>query len=208
MSTRRYSYFKRNFARSLASLAASLLLAAAAAGTAACGDDEGDETGGPSAPNDPCSSGALEADLGNEDGSLASSKVVWHGPGVDEASGALKPGSYVLSSTYLRMKTEPQTQGRVQQVSDPIITDFQSRPGLVAFAFASSDSCTVARTFTVWESEEAMYAFVSSDAHRAAAGTLSEVSRGRSAVTHWSGTEADATWPKALAELGKGGALD
>src|SRR5687768_11831524 len=115
MSTRRCSYFKRNFERSLCSLAASLLLAAAAAGAAACGDDEAgdDDTGGPSASNDPCSSGALEADLGNEDGSLASAKVVWHGPGVDEASGALKPGSYVLSSTYLRMKTDPPTQGRV-----------------------------------------------------------------------------------------------
>lgn len=163
--------------------------------------------GGGGSGDDGCARGALEADL-NDNGTPLAGQTKLQGPGVDPATGKLRPGSYVFSSTYLRMPSGPQAQARFGELAGPVVSIVPTQPGLVAFAFSGSTSCNTVRTFTAWESEEAMYAFAATGEHRTAASASSEVSRGGSAVTHWSGSEADATWEKSATELGDTPAFD
>ncbi|WP_224371739.1 hypothetical protein [Hyalangium versicolor] len=123
------------------------------------------------------------------------------GPAVRE-DGTLAPGQYILSSTYLKMKTDAQAQARFQELIGPINEALSRQPGLMAVAFASSERCKTARTFTVWKDEAAMYEFVTGDAHLAAMSAVSEVSRGGSIVTHWPDDERGASWEKAARQLG------
>jgi heme-degrading monooxygenase HmoA len=158
------------------------------------------------APNDGCTRGAIEADLndgqpGGPPSIVTPTAPRWQGPAVDPATGALRPGSYVFSSTYLTLR--PDGRPRFGELMGPISADLQTRPGLLAITLALSESCGTARTLSAWESEEAMYAFVASDAHGAAVSAVGEVSRGQSVVTHWAGTEAGATWARAAEELAR-----
>ncbi|WNG32215.1 hypothetical protein F0U61_00280 [Archangium violaceum] len=122
------------------------------------------------------------------------------GPGVD-AQGKLAPGTYIMSSTYLRMGHSQEAQAEFQQLMGPIDQTLQQQQGLVAVQFAQSTRCNVKRTFTIWKDEEAMYQFVGSPAHAQAIARVSLVSRGGSAVTSWQDDERGATWEKALQQL-------
>jgi heme-degrading monooxygenase HmoA len=128
------------------------------------------------------------------------------GPAVDPATGALRPpaagASYVISSTYLALRGEPAAQQAFGELMGPISATLQAQPGLLAIQLAQSMSCGSARTLTVWESEDAMYAFVASPAHVEAMRRVGEVSRGESVVTHWvSSATTAATWDEAARQL-------
>jgi hypothetical protein len=156
---------------------------------AACGDDDVAVTLTTDAAADSseeCSRGIIEPDL--ESAPLAGSAV---------ADGVLKPGSYLYSTTYLQLRQEPKAQQRFGELMQGILAELQTRPGLLAISLGTSRSCGIARTLSVWQDDVAMLGFVTSAAHSAAIGSVTEVSRGGSLVTHWSGDASDATWQSA-----------
>jgi heme-degrading monooxygenase HmoA len=124
----------------------------------------------------------------------------FQGPGVD-AQGKLAPGTYIMSSTYLRMGHSQQAQAEFQQLMGPLNQTLQQQQGLVAIRSGLSTNCNTARTFTVWKDEEAMYQFVGSPAHAQAISRVSVLSRGGSIVTSWQDDEHGASWEKALERL-------
>lgn len=123
-----------------------------------------------------------------------------------DATGKLKPPAagttYVISSTYLRLPKSEAATKRFNALMGPILAALPTQDGLVANQFGSSEKCTVARTLSVWRDEAAMYGFVAGEAHAAAMGDVSEVSRGGSLVTHWAGPETEVTWEVARTRLG------
>ncbi|MDB4986221.1 MAG: hypothetical protein JWN04_1399 [Myxococcaceae bacterium] len=74
-----------------------------------------------------------------------------------------------------------------------IQTQLQAQPALVALRLASSDTCGSGRTLAIWESEAAMYSFVTSDAHATAMAAVHQSLQPSYAVTHWSASPADPT---------------
>ncbi|MGK3966840.1 antibiotic biosynthesis monooxygenase [Sorangium sp. So ce118] len=152
----------------------------------------GGPNGGGGAPFDGCYKGELEPD---REGALELA-----GPGVDAATGALKPGSYLVSTTYLAMK--PEMAQTASELADPVVEGMFAMKGFVAMAGARSSSCAALRTLTVWESEQDMFAFVGSPAHVRAMGQAHSISRGTSNVISWEGSEREATWEEAAKRLG------
>ncbi|WP_438022482.1 antibiotic biosynthesis monooxygenase family protein [Sorangium sp. So ce233] len=157
---------------------AAALLAALGVTLAACGSDSGAATPGPSAPE--CTGGVLEADLQAEPLS---------GPGVDPATGKLRPApegsSYTISSTYGVPRPGDAVMERYGQMFGAIQAQLASQRGLVAMQLAQSPSCGSGRTLAVWESTEAMYEFVMSPAHLAAMDAVDELVEPNYAITHW-----------------------
>jgi quinol monooxygenase YgiN len=149
-------------------------------------------SGGTGAPEaDPfagCQRGTLEADM---------NASPLFGPGVRD--GALEPGEYIVSSTYLQLN--PDKQARFQELLEPIEADLASRDGVVALSLGGSPACGTARTLAVWRDEAAMFAFVTGEAHSAAVPAIGELSRGASLVTHWAGDQTSATWETAAGKL-------
>jgi quinol monooxygenase YgiN len=135
-----------------------------------------------------CARGTLEPDMNASP--LAGSAV---------RGGALEPGDYLLSSTYLQLK--PEKLDRFQELLAPIETDLGSRDGLVALSLGGSPACGTARTLAVWRDDAAMFAFVAGEAHSAAVRAIGELSRGGSVVTHWTGDQTSATWEVAAGHL-------
>jgi len=127
------------------------------------------------------------------------------GPGVDPETGELKPppaAGYIVSSTYLRLKSKPGEFQRFGELMGPIQQALAEQPGLLALQLSTSDSCSSARTLAVWESADAMYEFVTSPAHMAAVDAVGEVSRGGSIVTSWRASQTgEATWDEAVRKL-------
>ncbi|MBL8679157.1 MAG: antibiotic biosynthesis monooxygenase [Myxococcales bacterium] len=113
------------------------------------------------------------------------------------ANGALEEGQYVFSTTALRLKSTPAAGQRFMQAMGEINAELATQPGLLAYSFATSARCNVARTLTVWRDEASMYAFSTGAAHRAAVRAVGEMSRGGSRVTHWNGAASEANWPRA-----------
>jgi heme-degrading monooxygenase HmoA len=169
----------------------------------ACGGEEPTSIPAPSPSPSPsaeptCARGTIEPDFAPI-GPLA-------GPGVDPATGTLRPPpsgtSYVVSSTYLALRPEGPAQQTFGALMGPIGDALRTQEGLVAFELGSSASCGTARTLTVWVSEEAMYGFVASPAHTAAVAQVGQVSRGGSVVTHWDADTVDAAgWAEAQRRL-------
>jgi quinol monooxygenase YgiN len=122
------------------------------------------------------------------------------GAGVD-ASGTIAPGPYLLSSTFLRLSTTTTGQQAFQSAFKGISETLASQPGLVAYQVATSNECLTARTLSVWKDDASMYGFVGSPAHAHAMAEMSKISRGGGVVTHWSGTEADATFDAGIAHV-------
>lgn len=148
-------------------------------------------------PSPVCTRGAMERDF------TALSPL--GGPGVDPATGALRPptnGAYVVSSTYLTLRPEPAAQQAFGELMGPISETLATQPGLIAIQLGTSMACGTARTLTVWDTEESMYAFVASPPHAAAMARVGEVSRGQSVVTHWdASTVAEASWAEVERKL-------
>jgi hypothetical protein len=161
------------------------LLALLTLAAAACGAPGPDEKA--------CVRSTLEGDL-KLIGALS-------GPDVDPATGALKPGSYLVSSTYLKLATDAKGQKAFQDSMKGINAAIPNYPGLSAYQLATSDSCVTARTLSVWKDEASMYRFVGVEAHANAIALIELISRGGSVVTHWADTEAGATFEKAVQQL-------
>ncbi|WP_437774781.1 antibiotic biosynthesis monooxygenase family protein [Sorangium sp. So ce1097] len=163
---------------------AAALLAALGVITSGCGSAAGAATPQESTPG--CTGGVLEADLQAEPLS---------GPGVDPATGELRPppegSSYTISSTYGIPQPGDAVMQRYGQMFGAIQAQLASQRGLVAIQLAQSPSCGSGRTLAVWESTEAMYEFVMSPAHLEAMNAVDELVEPNYAVTHWETARAD-----------------
>lgn len=143
-------------------------------------------------PEDTCQRGVMEPDF--------HAAFALQGPAVD-ANGQLLPGTYIISSTYLRMKSTDEALAEFEAASAGLDETLATQPGLMAIQYGGSESCNTKRTLTVWKDEASMYQFVSSPAHRRAMLKTGVMSRGNSIVTSWTGDERGATWNKALERL-------
>jgi hypothetical protein len=139
-----------------------------------------------------CDRGAIETDF------VAAPLA---GPGVQE--GALPPGEYLVSTTYLELDPAAERQQLFNELITPIVADLQTRPGLLALSLGRSEACSVARTLAVWRDDMAMLSFVASPAHTAAMARITDLSRGGSTVTHWLGDEASVDWASAARRIGE-----
>jgi hypothetical protein len=157
----------------------------------ACGSS--DDEAGEGEPSDGCTRGELESDI---------RYVPMPLPGSPGPLAEPPAEGYVVSTTYLRLKHEEAAKSRFRTLNGPIQGDLLARSGLVALEFAIEAECNTARTKSVWTSTEAMYEFVTSEAHGAAVQSVGELSRGGSVVTHWTAKTLDeTTWDEATARL-------
>lgn len=136
-----------------------------------------------------CDRGTLEDDLSfvGEDGVPA--PPMWIGPGVDPQTGELRltpERSYVLSATYLALEPSDDAMAEFLSVQPALDMALRGNPGVVALQLSFSPQCMVARTFTVWEDEASMVAFVVSEAHLQAIEMFPRISRGGSTLASWS----------------------
>lgn len=139
-----------------------------------------------------CAKGDLESDM--------TTSVELAGPGINPETGELTPGTYHIATTYLAI--QPGKLETAIELSGPIIESSFSLPGFVAMTIVGSESCNTLRTLTVWESEEAMFAFVASPSHARAMAKTSEVSRGSSNTITWDGDVDSVSWDEAARRLG------
>ncbi len=139
-----------------------------------------------------CSKEELESDM--------TTSIELSGPGVDPDTGKLTPGTYHVATTYLAL--QPGKLDTVLELSGPIIESSFSLPGFVAMTIVGSESCNTLRTLTVWETEQAMFAFVASPSHARAMAKTSEVSRGSSNTITWDGDVDSVSWDEAARRLG------
>lgn len=125
------------------------------------------------------------------------------GPGIDPMTGSLVPPmqeSYVLHTTQILVR--PEKLEDFLALNMPIFEQLGQTEGLVGFALGMEPNCGFSRTMGIWESEQAMLAFVTSGAHLQAMARTTEVSvTGR--TTSWTATadEMPLTWEMALAAL-------
>ncbi|MFT3711612.1 MAG: hypothetical protein QM817_28580 [Archangium sp.] len=146
---------------------------------------------GPAAIDPSCTRSAIEPDSGGEG---------WKGSGL--VNGAIPPGRYVISSTYIAMKPTAEAQTGFQEVWTPLEKSLATTDGLIAYQTFGSTQCATARTIAVWRDEMAMFQFVGSPLHTAAIQKSTTISRGGGATTHWVDTEAGATLQRSVEQLG------
>jgi hypothetical protein len=115
--------------------------------------------------------------------------------------GVLPRGQYLISTTYLQLGQDAESQQLFQSLIGPVVADLQTRPGLLALALGTSAACGTARTLAVWEDDAAMIGFVTGEAHGNAMARVTDVSRGGSIVTHWVGDESSAAWSQAATRI-------
>jgi len=173
-------------------------------GLAACSSDSADagSSGATTTNHNPgerpgCSRAVIEADL---------KTTAFAGPGVDKSTGQLMPlpGTAVMSTTYITIRSDPGAQKRFNQVMYPILKEIGSSPapGLLGVTLGSSPACSTARTLTVWKDEMSMLAFVMGSAHAAAVASVGEISTGGSTVTSWPSSDPkDASWQVAAQHI-------
>lgn len=192
-------------------------MAADDAGTAAS-DDTGEAPGESSgeAPIGSSSSGAGESTGDETTGGVIDVDALYDcedldfqviqpltGPGIDPMTGTLRgpmQATYVLHTTQILAK--PEQLDAFFQLSGAVIEQLLQSEGLVGFALAQEPNCGFSRTMGVWESEQAMLAFVGSEAHAQAMAHTTELSiTGR--TTAWTATadEMPLTWEMALAAI-------
>lgn len=156
------------------------------------GSNEAVDSGGDTGVLDPCVGSVLADDF-----------VVDPTPGDvgDPESWGSFPPDAVVATTYLRL--DPEGMARFGEVVGPVIGELMAGPeGLMGASTGQSMRCGVARTLTVWASEEAMMQFVVGEAHSAAMAATGEVSRGGSITTTWSASElGQVDWASAAAGL-------
>lgn len=126
------------------------------------------------------------------------------GPGFDPDQGGLTGTlreSYVVHTTQIFVK--PEQEQRFFEIMGPVILQLADTPGLIGYSLATDPKCGDGRTMGVWESEEAIYAFVGSGAHAEAMPHAVDLSfTGR--TTHWTATAAEVNaldWQKVDAKL-------
>jgi heme-degrading monooxygenase HmoA len=139
-----------------------------------------------------CVKGELESDM--------ATSLPLAGPGVKPDTGELSPGTYVVATTYLAL--QPGKLDTAIELAGPVVENAFTLPGFVAVTLAGSGGCNSLRTITVWDSEEAMFAFVASPAHTRAMAQTSAISRGTSNTITWDGSDSTVTWEEAARQLG------
>jgi hypothetical protein len=112
--------------------------------------------------------------------------------------GELMAGDYIISSTYLQLRAEPDVRQKLGELMQPIMADLMSRDGLLALSFGDSKQCGTARTLAVWRDDVAMFSFVTGEAHGQAVQAIDQLSRGGSVVMHWNGDKSSANWSSAM----------
>ena len=133
-----------------------------------------------------CVAGVVEPDL---------DMTPMGGSAVDEATGTykLRAGEQVtVSSTYGIPQPGPDGAAlpkRYQELMGRIIAQLQQQPGLLALQLGNSERCGSGRTLAVWESEDAMYTFVTSPPHMEAMSHVHELVQPGYAVTDWSASK-------------------
>lgn len=172
--------------------AALVALAIAAGG---CGDDTGSSEGGGGS-GDGGGGSAPQADPEVFECEEADLQLVrpLSGPGFDEEGAMIDPqqATYVVSTTVAYATEEQQSD--FFAVLGPVMQQLDGTEGLLGYALASGEACGSYRTISVWESDEAMFAFVVAGAHAVAMEEAPNVSVGAK-VIHWSAT------PEEIAEL-------
>ena len=143
-------------------------------------------------PESECNRGLKESDL------VAGG---WQGPGV-QADGGLPATDAVVSTTFLALEPDATTQALFRSLFAPIGTDLTTRDGLVAYQVFTSGRCMTARTISVWKDQASMYTFVGGTAHAAAVAKIGTLSRGGTAVTHWSARASDVTLDDSINRIG------
>lgn len=173
----------------------------------ACGDDSSGVGGG-------AAGGAGEGGQGGDPGdpyaamydceetNFAEVKPL-SGPGYDPETGFVgePQAKYFAATTQIYVAEDK--QDAFIAANGPVIQQIGETPGLVAWSVGGDPSCQVNRTMTIWESEEAMYSFVTSGAHAEVMGQLTELSL-TGKTTHWETTpeEIEAqTWDTVRAKL-------
>ena len=164
----------------------------------ACGDDERSSESD-AGHEHACSAAELEADLEEQP---------FVGPAAD-ASGKLKlesGKSYIVSSTYgvpVPGEGGAPVTAQYLELFGAIQAQLEIQPGLLAFKLASSDACGSGRTLAVWNSEEEMYSFVTSEAHFNAMKAVKVVLKPGFSTTHWTATDGETqiSWAEAAKQL-------
>lgn len=158
---------------------------------AACSDDQDKK---PS-----CTSAQLESDL---------EASPFMGPGADPVTGELKLTAgrqYMVSSTYgvpVRGPDGAPVTAEYGEIFAAVEQQLAKESGLVAFKLASSAACKSGRTLAVWDSEDAMYAFVVSPAHARAMQRADAILQPGYGVTHWeAGRKEEMTFEKGVQML-------
>jgi len=127
------------------------------------------------------------------------------GAAVDPATGeltGLDQGDYVVHTTQILVRPDATSQMTFGELANGVTEQLMQTPGLKGFSFASEPNCGFLRTMGVWDSEAAMYTFVTSGAHAVAmtrAGDVAVTAR----VTHWTATSGTPTptWEEAIATI-------
>ncbi|KIG15531.1 hypothetical protein DB30_05554 [Enhygromyxa salina] len=113
------------------------------------------------------------------------------------------PPTAVIASTYLRLSDDADSTQSFDSVLGPIIAELMApAPGLMGLSTSASEACGSLRTLSAWESEEAMMNFVVGEAHLAAIGQVSVISRGGSVTGSWSASELESvSWEAVVAQF-------
>lgn len=122
---------------------------------------------------------------------------------VDQGGFLVEPTQQTFVAHATQIYVRPEQSDRFFELTGPMFATLPTFPGNVAYTVGGDDSCLVSRTMGLWESEEALYAFVGSPEHAAAMAETTTLSyTGR--TTHWTVTKEEAealTWDVARAKL-------
>ena len=135
----------------------------------------------------------------------------FEGPGID-ADGEVtatpgEEGQFVLATTFLPVRAESQVL--FSDTMEPILAALDAEPpGLVGTSLARTIDASAYRTLSVWESEEAMFAFVLGDAHAVAISRAPNIEvEGEARAARWRINPQDVppAWPDVVARLDREG---
>jgi hypothetical protein len=125
------------------------------------------------------------------------------GPGIDPETGAIvgaPQDTYLVHST-LAVVT-PETAAALDAMTQEVVAQAMTSEGAIGFSFSLDMTCGYARTLGIWESEEAMLAFVVSGKHAQAMQQADELlGAGRFGHIEVAADDIDDAWSLALAHL-------
>lgn len=117
------------------------------------------------------------------------------------------PGPFTVSTTMLILKEgDADAQGLFDEHMEVMNEALKTAPGLVALSLSQTIGGSTSRTLSIWESEEAVLNWVTSEAHSEAMVAFADHADPTSAVTSWQLTRkeleaAAPTWDDAKAHL-------
>ena len=116
-------------------------------------------------------------------------------------------GPFTVSTTKLILKDgDSEAQGIFDTHTDLMTEALKTAPGLVGLSSSGTIGGATYRTLSVWESEEDMLGWVTSEAHGDAMSAMADHADPKSAVLSWTMTRAELTaappsWDDAKARL-------